>query len=101
MQEGMPQRVVRLVSPVNPMPLDAARPKGVGRKGTAALPKAAEVCELINPPSVPVSPPWRAAADIGPGASTVYQIISSRTKHPLRDPILMVIHSHLLWNVHD
>ena len=72
MQEGMPQRVVRLVSPVNPMPLDAARPKGVGRKGTAALPKAAEVCELINPPSVPVSPPWRAAADIGPGASTVY-----------------------------
>ena len=78
----MPRRVVRLVSPVNPMPLDAARPKGVGRKGTAALPKAAEVCELINPPSLPVSPPWQDTADMGPGASAICPIMSSRTLQP-------------------
>ena len=68
MQEAIPQRVVRLVSPVNPMPVDAARPRGVGRKGTAALPKAAAVCDLIRPLSVPITPPWRTTADMGPGA---------------------------------
>lgn len=40
---------------------------GVGRKGRAALPKAAEVCEVINPPSVPTTPTWCSIADTAPG----------------------------------
>ena len=59
--------MVRLVSPVNPMPQEVPRHMGVGRKGRAALPKAAEVCEVINPPSVPSTPTWRSIADAAPG----------------------------------
>lgn len=66
-QEGKQQKVVRLVSPVNPMPQEVPRPKGVGRKGTAVLPKAAQVCHIMNSPSVPSSPAWRSIADAAPG----------------------------------
>lgn len=67
------------MSPVNPMPQDAPRPKGVGRKGTAALPKAAEVCEVIQPPSVPTTPTWRSIADAAPG---------ERSSKHMREPAL-------------
>lgn len=64
--------MVRLVSPVNPMHQKAPRPKGVGRKGTAVLPKAAQVCHIIKPPSVPSSPAWRSIADTVPGQQLVH-----------------------------
>ncbi|CAL5227928.1 g10975 [Coccomyxa viridis] len=65
-QEERQQKVVRMVSPVNPVPQEVSRPMGVGRKGRAALPKAAEVCEVINPPAVPTTPTWRSIADTAP-----------------------------------
>ena len=59
--------MVRLVSPVNPVPQDVSRHMGVGRKGRPALPKAAEVCVVVEPPSVPTTPTWRSLADAAPG----------------------------------
>lgn len=69
------------MSPVNPVPQDLSRPMGVGRKGRAALPKAAEVCKVINPPSVPTTPTWRSPADAAPGqqpepVTTVHTVVT-------------------------
>ena len=82
------QKVVRLVSPVNPVPQNV--PAGVGRKGRAALPKAAEVCEVINPPAVPSTPTWRSIADAAPGE----QSEADRAVHAcLTYPVMQSMHS--------